>query len=60
MEQVFLDKLHCPNCQGPLYKRFPKEDRHLVVNKETTVRYWCPCGYYRDEIEGDDEDVATA
>lgn len=50
MDQYFLNNDHCPKCHGPLNKRFPKQDEHLMVDKEKTIRLWCPCGYYRDEI----------
>ena len=49
-DQYFLNTEHCPKCGGPLHKRIPTKDKHLVVHKEETIRYWCPCGYYRDEF----------
>ena len=48
-EQVFFDNKHCPKCRGPLNKRIPSRDVHIVLQKDKVVRYWCPCGYYRDE-----------
>ena len=46
----FMDNFHCPKCGGPIQKRKPSNDTHLIVKKEKTIRLWCPCGYYRDEI----------
>jgi hypothetical protein len=46
----FMDNHHCPKCGGPLHQRIPKDDQHLIVHKENVIRFWCPCGYYKDEI----------
>lgn len=50
-DQYFLNKTHCPRCGGSLNKRIPRNDTHLVTHKKNTIRYWCPCGYYRDEVD---------
>jgi len=50
MQNVFMDNKHCPRCGGPLKERKPTNDKYLIVGKEQTIRYRCPCGYYRDEI----------
>jgi len=50
IENIFLDNEHCPKCQGPLFQRKPKKDKHITVEKEDTIRFWCRCGYYKDEV----------
>ena len=39
----------CPHCQSLLNEKRPK-DKFVIRNKERTVRLFCVCGYYRDDI----------
>lgn len=49
-KNVFLNNDHCPKCRGPLHQKKPSNDNYLIVEKESVIRFWCPCGYYRDEV----------
>jgi hypothetical protein len=51
IENIFMDVKHCPQCGGVLRQKRPYDDIHLIIKKNATVRLWCPCGYYRDEVD---------
>jgi hypothetical protein len=48
-DDIVPEEFWCPRCGGILKEKRPK-DKRLVRNEEITVRIFCPCGYYRDEI----------
>jgi RNase P subunit RPR2 len=44
---IIEGEFFCPRCNSQLGEKRPN-DRHVVRNKELTVRLNCKCGYYRD------------
>lgn len=50
MDDIVKEEYYCPRCGSLLKEKLPTNDKYLIVNKEHTLRLFCPCGYYRDEI----------
>lgn len=48
-DDIIKKEFFCPRCDSKLMEKIPK-DKFIVNKKEFTVRLYCPCGYYRDEI----------
>lgn len=49
-DEVLKQDYNCPRCGSKLQEKRPKKDKFIILNKNLTVRFFCPCGYYRDEI----------
>jgi len=49
-DDIVKGDFRCLRCGGILKEKRPKLDKHLVCQKEFTVRFWCPCGYYEDRV----------
>lgn len=51
MEDDILKKeFRCLRCGGILKEKRPLNDKFLFKDINRTIRLFCPCGYYRDEI----------
>jgi transcription initiation factor IIE alpha subunit len=48
-DDVVLQDFNCPRCGAKLKEKRPQDSR-LVRHQNKTVRLFCPCGYYRDEL----------
>ena len=46
---IIKGEFKCPLCGSLLWEKRPK-DKYIILNKELTVRLYCRCGYYRDDI----------
>lgn len=49
-DDVVKMEYRCPLCGSILKEKRPKKDKYLIVNKQNIVRFFCVCGYYRDDI----------
>jgi C4-type Zn-finger protein len=49
MDDVLKEDYECPKCGNKMFEKRPK-DKYVVRNKELTVRLYCVCGYYRDDV----------
>jgi hypothetical protein len=50
MDDIIIQEFRCLRCGSIMIEQIPKEDKHLVRDKEKIVRLHCPCGYYEDRI----------
>jgi C4-type Zn-finger protein len=48
-DDIIKEEFKCPRCGETLKEKFPK-DKFIVRRKLLTLRLFCSCGYYRDEI----------
>lgn len=56
IEDIITGEQHCPKCGYLMREIRPRNDKHLVIKKEHTVRFLCPCGYYEDRVIVDPKD----
>ncbi|TRO54807.1 hypothetical protein E2P64_08365 [Candidatus Bathyarchaeota archaeon] len=49
IDDVIKGDYHCPRCGLVMKEKKPK-DRHIVRDKDRTVRLFCVCGHLRDIV----------
>ena len=50
MNDIIKGEYYCPRCGCLLDEKRPLKDKHIVINKNFTVRLSCKCGYYEDRV----------
>jgi hypothetical protein len=50
IDDVIDGDFHCPRCGMIMREIRPKDDIHLIRDKEYTIRLLCVCGYYEDRV----------